>query len=70
MRRFCHGQKQTDFNMEKRSSIYQTIHRPFEWFAANDAVLCYLGSLFPVFFIPRDLIHTNHIAAFCLINGT
>ena len=23
-----------------------------------------------LFFIPRDSIHTNHIAAFCLINGT
>lgn len=52
MRRFCHGKKQTDlmYKMEKRSSIYQTIDRPFEWFAANDAVHCYLISLFTVFY--------------------
>ena len=35
---------------KKRSSIYQTIDRPFEWFAANDAVHCYLISLFTVFY--------------------
>ena len=52
MRPFYRGQKQTDlmYKMEKGSSLYQTIDRAFEWFAANDVVLCYLVSLFAVFY--------------------